>query len=82
MKKILHILLISCFSFTIISCAEINSTMNDISAKYDDISKEADETEKTSVKAEQATNSTISEKQPSFLFVHLVPSEEVMIVPL
>ena len=48
MKNILHILLISCFSFTIISCAEVNSTMDDIRAK--------------SLKAEQATNSTISEK--------------------
>ena len=38
MKKILHILLISCFSFTIISCAEINSSMDDISNKYDEFS--------------------------------------------
>jgi len=47
MKKILHILLISCFSFTIISCAEINSAMDDVSDKYDEFSKESDETEKT-----------------------------------
>ena len=83
MKKILHILLISCFSFTIISCAAINSTTiaigagagywykDDIRAWYDDFSKEADETEKTNAKLEQTTNSTISEKLPSlnFLFV-------------
>ena len=65
MKKILHILLISCFSFTIISCAKMNSTMDGIRDKYDEFSKESDETEKTGAKLEQTTNSTISEKTPS-----------------
>jgi len=62
MKKILHILLISCFSFTIVSCAKINSTMDDISNKYDEFSKESDE---TVAKDDQTTDSTISEKTPS-----------------
>ena len=90
MKKILHILLISCFSFTIISCAEINSTTiaigaigggaaywykDDISAWYDDFSKEADETEKANAKLEQTTNSTISEKLPSFNFLFVSVGE-------
>ena len=87
MKKILHILLISCFSFTIISCAQINSTTiaisagaaywykDDISAWYDDFSKEADETEKANAKLEQTTNSTISEKLPSFNFLFVSVGE-------
>ena len=62
MKKILHILLISCFSFTIVSCAKVNSTMDDISNKYDEFSKESDE---TVAKDDQTTDSTISEKTPS-----------------
>ena len=79
MKKILHILLISCFSFTITSCAEIIAIgalgggaywyKDDISAWYDEFSKESDETEKTDTKLEQTTNSTISEKTPSFRFL-------------
>ena len=79
MKKILHILLISCFSFTITSCAEIIAIgalgggaywyKDDISAWYDEFSKESDETEKTDAKLEQTTNSTISEKTPSFRFL-------------
>jgi len=87
MKKILHILLISCFSFTIISCAAINSTTiaigagagywykDDIRAWYDDFSKEADETEKANAKLEQTTNSTISEKLPSFNFLFVSVGE-------
>ena len=79
MKKILHILLISCFSFTITSCTEIIAIgalgggaywyKDDISAWYDEFSKESDETEKTDAKLEQTTNSTISEKTPSFRFL-------------
>jgi len=79
MKKILHILLISCFSFTITSCAEIIAIgalgggaywyKDDISAWYDEFSKESDETEKTDAKLELTTNSTISEKTPSFRFL-------------
>ena len=75
MKKILHILLISCFSFTITSCAEIIVIgaaggaaywyKDDISNKYDEFSKESDETEKTDAQVEQTTDSTISEKTPS-----------------
>jgi hypothetical protein len=72
MKKILHILLISCFSFTITSCAEIIAIgaaggaaywyKDDISTWYDDFSKESDE---TVAKDDQTTDSTISEKTPS-----------------
>ena len=72
MKKILHILLISCFSFTITSCTEIIVIgtaggaaywyKDDISTWYDDFSKESDE---TVAKDDQTTDSTISEKTPS-----------------
>ena len=60
MKKIIHILLIFCFSFTVISCAKINSAMDDISNKYDEFSKESDETEETDAELELTKNSTIS----------------------
>ena len=84
MKKILHILLISCFSFTIISCAAINSTTiaigagagywykDDIRAWYDDFSKEADETAETAKNAKtdetEETNADPEQTRP-FLFL-------------
>jgi len=88
MKKILHIILISCFSFTITSCAEIIVIgaaggaaywyKDDISNKYDEFSKESDETEKTDAQVEQTTDSTISEKTPSSLsFLFLLVEKEL-----
>ena len=47
MKKILHILLITFFSFTIISCAQINTLKDDLGSKYDDLSSGTDETAET-----------------------------------
>ena len=47
MKKILHILLITFFSFTIISCAQINTLKDDLGSKYDDLSSGSDEDAET-----------------------------------
>ena len=44
MKKILHFLLISFFSFTIVSCAQINTLKDDLGSKYDELSSGSDET--------------------------------------
>lgn len=90
MKKILYILLIPCFSFTIISCAAINSTTiaigalggtaaylykDDIRPWFDDFTKEADETGKTNVQLEKTTTTTSSEKLPSIRFLFVSVGE-------
>ena len=49
MKKILYILLITFFSFTIISCAQINTLKDDLGSKYDELSSGSDETVDTDV---------------------------------
>ena len=54
MKKILHILLIISFSFTIISCAQINTLKDDLGSKYDEFSSESDETAEADTSEEPA----------------------------
>ena len=54
MKNILYILLITFFSFTIISCAQINTLKDDLGSKYDDLSSESDETAETTSEAPTA----------------------------
>ena len=54
MKKILHILLITFFSFTIISCAQINTLKDDLGSKYDDLSSGSEETAETASEAPTA----------------------------
>ena len=50
MKKVLHIFLITFFSFTIISCAQINTLKDDLGSKYDELSSETDENTETTSK--------------------------------
>ena len=41
--KNIYIIIISLFGLTLISCAKINSAMDDVNKKYDEFSKESDE---------------------------------------
>ena len=65
--KNIYIIIISLFGLTLISCAKINSAMDDVNKKYDEFSKESDEPEKTSASTEKASIEKVSSF--GFLFV-------------
>ena len=67
MKKILHILLISFFSFTIVSCAQINTLKDDLGSKYDELSSGSDETVDTD--ASEAPSAIAEGSRPLFVSV-------------
>ena len=70
--KNIYIIIISLFGLTLISCAKINSAMDDVNKKYDEFSKESDEPEKTSASTEKAS----IEKGSSFGFLFVSVGEK------
>ena len=68
MKKILHFLIISFFSFTIVSCAQINTLKDELGSKYDELSSGSDETVDTD--ASEAPAAALAEgSRPLFVSV-------------
>ena len=66
MKKFFHILLITIFSFTVISCAQINTLKDDLGSKYNDLSAGSDETDET---ASEAPSAITEGNRPFFVSV-------------
>ena len=67
MKKILHFLIISFFSFTIVSCAQINTLKDELGSKYDELSSGSDETVDTD--ASEAPAAKAESSRPLFVSV-------------
>ena len=64
MKNILYILLITFFSFNIISCAQINTLKDDLGSKYDELSEGSDD-----VNEPETPSAIAEEKSPIFVSV-------------